>query len=193
MDNELFGFIAKYMPLTADEKNAITELTLLQEFKKGTVLLRENQVGNDYYFVIKGCLRCYYIIEGEERTTAFYTEQESFAPRSVATGLPSEYNVVCVEDCVLLVANPAIEQLVNSKFPRFETLCRLLSEDLLAQNQSSFDAYRNASPKQRYENLLKSRPGLAQRVPQHQLASYLGIKPESLSRIRRRLAQKSLA
>lgn len=82
------------------------------------------------------------------------------------------------------------EQVVFERFPRFETLCRLLSESLLAQSQASFDQFKNASPEQRYRHLLSTRPGLLQRVPLHQLASYLGIKAESLSRIRRCVQQK---
>ncbi len=92
--------------------------------------------------------------------------------------------------CTLLVANAKMEKSIFEKFPRFETLCRILSEELLAKNQASFDDFKTSTPEQRYLNLLDTRPDLVQRVPQHQLASYLGIKPETLSRIRKRLATK---
>jgi CRP-like cAMP-binding protein len=68
--------------------------------------------------------------------------------------------------------------------------CLLLSEDLLAKNQATLDDFKTSSPEQRYLNLLRARPDLAQRVPQHQLASYLGITPQSLSRIRKRIAEE---
>lgn len=77
------------------------------------------------------------------------------------------------------------------KFPRFENLCLIFSEELLVKNQASFAEYRNSTPEQRYLNLLKTRPDLVQRVPLYQLASYLGIKPESLSRIRKRLIEQN--
>ena len=77
------------------------------------------------------------------------------------------------------------------KFPKFETLCRILSEDLLAKQQFDFDEFKTSSPEQRYLNLLERRPDLIQRVPQHQLASFLGIKPQSLSRLKSRILQKS--
>ena len=83
-----------------------------------------------------------------------------------------------------------MEQLIFEKFPKFETLCRVLSEQLLAKNQSSFDEFKTTTPEQKYLNLLQNRPDLTQRVPQYQLASYLGITPQSLSRIRTRLSEK---
>jgi hypothetical protein len=83
-----------------------------------------------------------------------------------------------------------MEAEVFQKFPRFESLCRLLSEQLLDRKQRSFDEFRTSSPEERYLNLLRSRPDLPQRVPQHQLASYLGITPQSLSRMRARIFEK---
>jgi len=83
-----------------------------------------------------------------------------------------------------------METIIFEKFPRFETLCRILSEQLLMKSQSSFDEFKTSSPEQRYLNLLETRPKLVQRVPQHQLASYLGITPQSLSRMRARISNK---
>lgn len=190
MENILFDYISKYMTLSEDEKKAIVDLDIFRNYKKGTILLKEGQLSNDGYFVIKGCIRCYYIIDGDEKTTAFYTESESLAPLCSVNKKPSEYYVSCVEDSIIIVANPEMEKTIFEKFPRFETLCRILSEELLAKNQASFDDYKTSTPEQRYLNLLKTKPYLVQRVPQYQLASYLGIKPESLSRIRNRLSQQ---
>ena len=83
-----------------------------------------------------------------------------------------------------------MEEVINSKFPRFEILCRRLSEDRLAKKQIDLDEFKTSSPEQRYLNILEKRPDLIQRVPQHQLASYLGIKPQSLSRLRARILEK---
>ena len=190
MEKELFAFISKYMPLLEEEKKAIIDLALFKSYKKGTVLLKEGDLSKDGYFVIEGCLRSYYIIDGEEKTTAFYTEYESFAPLCIVNNKPSEHYVSCLEDSIVTVANPEMEKAIFEKFPRFETLCRILSEELLANNRVSFDDFKTSSPEQRYLNLLQSRPDLIQRVPQHQLASYLGIKPQSLSRIRKRLVEQ---
>ena len=190
MKNILFDFISKYISLTEDEKNAILSLDLFRSVKKGTTLLKEGQKSKDSYFVLKGCIRTYYVLDGEEKTTAFYTEMEVLTPPCVINKAPSEYFISCVEDNILSVSNADIEVEINSKFPKFEIMCRMLSEELLAKQRIDFDEFKTSSPEQRYLNLLQKRPDLIQRVPQHQLASYLGIKPQSLSRLRARILEK---
>ena len=190
MKNILFDFISKYISLTEDEKNAILSLDLFRSVKKGTTLLKEGQKSKDSYFVLKGCIRTYYVLDGEEKTTAFYTEMEVLTPPCVINKAPSEYFISCVEDNILSVSNADIEVEINSKFPKFEIMCRMLSEELLAKQQINFDEFKTSSPEPRYLNLLQKRPDLIQRVPQHQLASYLGIKPQSLSRLRARILEK---
>lgn len=191
MHDLLFDFISKYVSLTEDEKKAILSLAIFQSVKKGTILLKEGERSNDGYFVLKGCIRTYYIIDGDEKTTAFYTEMEALTPHCVVTKAPSEYYISCVNDTILLVSNPDMEAETFDKFPKFETLCRILAEELLAKQQINFDEFKTSSPEQRYLNLLRKRPDLIQRVPQHQLASYLGIKPQSLSRLRARILEKN--
>lgn len=190
MDNVLFDYISKYITLTEDEKKAIIDLDIFREVKKGTILLAEGQRSTEGYFVLKGCMRKYYIIDGEEKTTNFYTEMQGETPECVLNKKPSSYYLSCVEDSILSVSTPDMEAEVFAKFPRFETLCRILSEELLVKNQASFDDFKTSSPAQRYENLLATRPDLIQRVPQHQLASFLGITPQSLSRLKGRLMNK---
>ena len=190
MQDILFDFISKYISLTENEKNAVVSLDIFRSIKKGTTLLKEGQKSQDSYFVLKGCIRKYYIIDGEEKTTAFFTEMEALTPHCVKNNAPSEYFISCVEDTILTVTNPDTGVEINSKFPKFEIMCRILSEELLAKQQINFDEFKTSSPEQRYLNLLQKRPDLIQRVPQHQLASYLGIKPQSLSRLRARILEK---
>jgi CRP-like cAMP-binding protein len=192
MQSPLFDFIEKYMALTEDEKNAIVSMDIFRSMKKGTVLLREGQCSTESFFVLKGCIRTFYIVDGEEKTTEFYTEMEGISPPCVLSQLPSDLYISCVEDSIVSVSNLGMEAEIFQKFPRFESLCRILSEQLLAKSQSSFDEYKTSSPEQRYMNLMKNRPDLLNRVPQHQLASYLGIKPQSLSRLRARLVRKKI-
>jgi len=190
MEDVLFDFISKYIPLNNLEKKAIIDLNIFKNVKKGTILLKEGQYSQDGYFVLKGCLRTYYIIDGEEKTTAFNTEMEGVFPNCVLSKQASEYYISAAEDSIISVSTPDMEAEIFDKFPKFETLCRILSEELLSKNQSTFDEFKTSSPEQRYLNLLKARPDLIQRVPQHQLASYLGIRPQSLSRMRKRLSEK---
>ncbi|MEM8527566.1 MAG: Crp/Fnr family transcriptional regulator [Bacteroidota bacterium] len=190
MEDILFDFISKYIHLSKEEKAAIIELDIFRTAKKGTLLLREGEHSSYGYFVLKGCIRTFYLIDGEEKTTAFYTEMEGITPHCVLTLKPSEYHIACVEDSIIIAYNPAMEAAIFEQFPKFERLCRLLSEELIAKQQLNFDEFKTSSPEQRYLNLIEKRPGLMQRVPQHQLASFLGITPQSLSRLRKRLAKK---
>ena len=190
MKNILFDFISKYLTLTDEEKDALLSLDLFRTVKKGTVLLKYGQYTKESFFVLKGCIRTYYLIDGEEKTTAFYTEMDVLTPHCVINKTPSEYYISCVEDSILSVSNADMESEINAKFPKFDIMCRKLSEELLAKQQIDFDEFKTSSPEQRYQNLLEKRPDLIQRVPQNQLASYLGIKPQSLSRLRARLLEK---
>lgn len=187
MEEQLFAFIAQFMILTQEEKNAILELDIFKQYPKDTILLKEGEVSNKSYFVLKGGLRTYYMIDGEEKTTEFYTEMEAIAPATTLNQQPSQYYLSCIEDSILCVSTPNMEQGVFDQFPRIRSLCLMQSEMLLVKNQSDFSEFKTSSPEQRYLNLLKNRPQLLQKAPQYQIASYLGIKPESLSRIRKRL------
>jgi CRP-like cAMP-binding protein len=191
MKDILFDFISKYVSLTDEEKNAIVSLNIFHSVKKGTILLNEGQKSQDSYFVLKGCIRTYYVLDdGEEKTTAFYTEMDALTPPCVISKTPSDYYISCTEDSLLTISNTEMEEEINGKFPKFEIMCRMLAEELLAKQRIDFDEFKTSSPEQRYLNLLQKRPDLIQRVPQHQLASYLGIKPQSLSRLRARIVGK---
>ncbi|NJX15515.1 Crp/Fnr family transcriptional regulator [Tamlana crocina] len=191
MTNLLIDFISKYIDLDKNEKDVINSLDIFYSQKKGDILLKENEKSNKGYFVIKGCIRQYYNVDGNEKTTAFYTELEGLTPTCVLTNKPSEYYISCVEDSILLISTPDMEKEVFEKFPKFEKLCRILSEENLSKQQIDFDSFKISSPEERYLNLLNKKPDLIQRIPQHQLASFLGVKPQSLSRIKARIIEKT--
>jgi len=190
IEHYLFDYIEQYMPLMEEEKRSIIDLDIICGFDKATIILKEGDIIKSGYFVIKGCLRSYYMIDGEEKTTAFCTEYESLTPVSGADPSRAAHYVSCVEDSIITVGNPEMEKENLEKFPRLEKLCRIKVEELLEINLASFAEFKNSSPEQRYVILLKTKPDLLQRVPQHQIASYPGMKPQSLSRIRKRLAGK---
>lgn len=190
MNQILLDFLAKYVQLSEEEKNIIIDLAFFTSLKKGAILLKEGQLSKDSYFVVKGCIRCYYIVDGEEKTTAFYSEGESLTPPGALSNKPSEYYISCLEDTVLSAGDAEPDEELFKKFPKLEKLCRILSEDLHSKSQVAFDNFKISSPEQRYLHLLETRPDLVQRIPQYYLASYLGITPQSLSRMRNRLVKK---
>lgn len=191
MKNEISELIARYMELNEEETRAIIECIPVKEYKKGHVLLKEGQISTESYFNIKGCVRMYYLMDGDERTTAFYTEDDAIASlNSYINKVPANHYLECVEDCTLAVLGFEKEKELYQRFPKFESLCRMSMEEDFGKQQEMLAKYITTSPEDRYLDLLKNRPELLQRVPQYHLASYLGVKPESLSRIRKRVSLK---
>ncbi|SDK85337.1 cAMP-binding domain of CRP or a regulatory subunit of cAMP-dependent protein kinases [Catalinimonas alkaloidigena] len=179
------------IPLTEAEAQAINECIPIRTFEKGTVLLREGQVATDAYFILRGCIRSYYLLDGDEKTTAFYTEEQSCASLDSYTNrAPATHYLACVEETTVLVLNYEKEQELIRRYPKFESLCRVAVEQDFGKTQEQLARFITSSPEQRYRALLDSRPDLLQRVPQYHLASYLGVTPESLSRIRKRILLK---
>jgi CRP-like cAMP-binding protein len=190
MEQEIINYLSKYITISKELEEALNETTFIRKFKKGTILLEEGAYTNECYFVIKGCIRSYYIKDGEEKTTEFFTEEEAVTPTCYGTNTRSTHYLECLEDTVAGVGNPEIENDMYKRFPVLESLNRVLAEAIMARYQENFAEFKMASPEERYANLLRMRPDLVQRVPQYQIASYLGITPESLSRIRKRTMVK---
>ncbi|HKX87559.1 MAG TPA: Crp/Fnr family transcriptional regulator, partial [Flavobacterium sp.] len=185
------GYFNEIMPLTDEEMEAIVLTTTIKNFKKGTVLLEEGQVATEAYFVLEGCVRQYFLIEGEEKTNNFFTEKQWVVSlRSMGQMVPSDHFLDCSTDCTLVVGNREKENGLYDKFPRLESVAKKILENTFAEQQDIMANYIKDTPEQRYLKLLKTRPDLFQLIPQYQIASYIGIKPESLSRIRRRLTEK---
>ena len=180
------------MPLSKEEVEAIDETMSYQEYGRGTILLREAQISSNTYFVLEGIVRQYYLIDGVEKTSDFYSDEEWVVSLShINPNNPSPYYLECCTDCVLLVGNSHKGEGLYKKFPNLETVSRKLMERVFTDQQEKIEAFTINSPTLRYQNLLKSRPDLFQRIPQYQIASYIGVTPESLSRIRKRISKQN--
>jgi len=191
MHEILLKYLSKFGSLTEQEVKDIADNLIVQTFKKGTILLHEGEIANKCYFILQGCIRQYHLTDGEEKTTAFFTEEQAVASfNSASQQIPATHYWACVEDTVAMVGYLDKEQEMYQKFPKLALITRELMEQDFGKTQENFAAFIASSPKERYELLLKNRPDLLQRAPQHQIASYLGIKPESLSRIRKRISLK---
>lgn len=176
--------------LSEADLQAISQRIPVRTYPRGTVLLREGEIAREAYFVIKGCVRAYYLVDGEERSSDFFTEDQSAAALdSYNRQIPSTHFLDCIEDCTLSVLTYTNEQQLIREFPGFGAICQQSMQTNYGRHQERLSAFVTMSPEERYQHLLRDRPDLLHRVPQYQLASYLGIQPESLSRIRKRLAK----
>lgn len=190
-EQEIINYISQFMPLSEAEAAEVAKSIKFKAFKKGTVLLKEGQVAKLCYFVLKGCIRQYYLVDGEEKTTNFFTEGQPVTPyEGTFKKVPSKFYLSCVEDVIVSVGTPEDEALFFEKFPHLEPARSMAIEEELGKSMDKFSSYILNGPEERYLNLLKNRPELLDRVPQYQLASYLGVTPESLSRIRKRIMIK---
>jgi CRP-like cAMP-binding protein len=181
---------SRISPLSAEEAQAIRESMLCMRFKRGEFLLREGQISIDTYFVLQGCIRQYSLVDGEEKTTDFFTEDQwAISLNGLANFQAAIYNWVAHEDTVVAMGNETQAQAMFQRFPRFETISRQVMEAVFVAQQHKMTSFMTDTPEQRYLKLIAERPNLVQRIPQYQLASYIGIKPESLSRLRKRLAK----
>ena len=143
------------------------------------------------YFVLQGCVRQYFLVNGEEKTNNFFTEEQwVISMQSMSSNSPSKHFLECVAECTLVVGNREKEEQLYAKFPKLETVSRKVMEKVFAEQQELSGSYFTDTPEERYLKLMQTRPELFQRVPQYMIASYVGVKPESLSRIRKRLVQK---
>lgn len=189
MKSILFKYMSKFTSLTEEQQQTIANEIKIEEFKKGTLLLRQGDVPTKCYFVLKGCIRQFSIDEkGKEVTSNFYTEEQAIAVfNNHKLDKSSEYTFVCLEDSVLVVGALDIEQDMYNKYTQLEIMTRKMIEENFGKVQDEFATFIASTPEERFRTLLLKRPQLINRVPQHQLASYLGITPESLSRIKKRV------
>lgn len=192
MSQALIDYIISFVPLSNEEILDIGSLVEIKNYKNGDVLLREGEISNLSYFNIKGCVRMYYLVDGEEKTTYYYTENKFITSfRSFTNRIPADHYLECIEDCELVLVSYEVEQKLLQKYPKLESFARVILETELANYQHMVSSYIISNPENRYRNFVENHPELLQRIPLYQLASYLGITADSLSRIRSRLFKRS--
>lgn len=188
MKEELIQFLSGFPELSVEEVNVIAENIPVVSHPKGTVLLEEGQVPNECYFVLKGLIREYRMLDGEEKTVEFYTETNgAISSSDYVNQTASNGYLMCMEDSLLICGNPRVDAVNYKNFPVLKAITSKMLETDLNETKEKFSKFITSSPKDRYLNLLKTRPDLLNRVPLHQIASYLGMTAESLSRIRKRV------
>jgi CRP/FNR family cyclic AMP-dependent transcriptional regulator len=179
-------------PLTSGELEYFDELLEHKKIPKKTTLLHEGEVCNFEAYIIKGCIRTYYIDEkGIEVTLQFAIEDWWVSDiASFHDHTPSNMFIETLEDCELLMLNPKTKEAALAKVPKLERVFRLMVQRNLSVLQSRLFKTIATSAKDKYLDFIKRYPTIPQRVAQHYIASYLGISPEFLSKIRTRLSKK---
>ena len=177
----------KNKAVKTNEWESFKHLFSQQEVPGRTILLAEGKIARTMFFIEKGCLRTWINSDGKEITTQFFFEGDSVASiESFRTSQPSLYNIESIEPCILQTISHQDFQNALENSPELK---KKLEERLfrrLFQSQQIFYSFLKNNPQKRYEELIERHPHIVQRVPQHYIASYLGITSVSLSRIRNR-------
>jgi CRP-like cAMP-binding protein len=190
--NLLRKHIERRIQLTAKEFETCRQYFSPKKLKKRQFLLQEGEVCRNIAFVNSGCLRAYTVDhKGEEHIIQFAIEDWWISDlNSYLTGAPATYTIDALDDSdVLLLERSDRDRLLES-VPKMERFFRLLQESNYVATHRRINQTLSASAEERYLAFLKTYPALAEQVPQSQIASYLGITPQSLSRIRKELSQK---
>ncbi len=191
MYTQIENDLLRYVKLTEEALASITARLTSRSLRKHEMLLNAGQVCQQVFFINQGCLRYFYLVDGEEKTGQFFFENDWYTDfASFISGQPSQENIQALENCELWTLSRQNLLELYDEHPKFERFGRLITEQAYMGVKSRNNAFLNESPEQRYLRLLRNRPKIAARIPQHYIASFLSIKPESLSRIRKRIADK---
>jgi len=190
---DLFTYIQQRVTLSETDKSFIKQRFTLRNIKRKTYFLREGDLGFEQAFIISGTMRVFYIDAKVQEHVLYFGFKDwwigdlaSFELRS-----PSQLNVQALEDTWVLAFTHAGIDEIFQHIPQMERLFRMMAQRTLAVLQKRLFLTVSASAEERYLALIERHPSIEQLVPQHQIASYLGILPESLSRMKKQRIQKS--
>lgn len=169
------------------EWDQFSHLLSRKEVPAKTTLLREGQISTTAFYIEKGCIRSWFNQDGRDITFQFFFEREAVSSvESFMTGQPSLFNIESIEPCSIQTISKKDFLFILDNSPAFKKDVEENIFKRLIFYQQLFLSRIKDKPQKRYEELLKQRPEILQRIPLHYIASYLGITPVSLSRIRNR-------
>jgi len=187
--NEIFKtHLEKFIKIDEREFGEILKFFRIQSVPAKQNLLEEGKVCRDYYFVLKGILRLFFLNEkGVEQTTEFAIETWWITDNmAYEHGRPSSFSIQAIEKTAFLSISRENQENLLREFPKMEHYFRLIYQRAYAASQMRMKYFLSYSKEEFYFSFVKSYPEFVQRVPQYLIASYLGFTPEYLSEIRKR-------
>lgn len=192
MFEQIDKFVNQCLSLTPQELELFHSLLKLKRVRKRTYLLQEGEVCDFEAYIVKGCIRTYFLSDdGTETILSFAIEDWWVSDLySFTEQKPSNMFIETIEECELLVIDHKSKAELYQKIPKFETLFRLLVQRSLFALQRRFHSLVSQTAEQRYLAFVEKYPQIVQRVPQNQIARYLGVSPEFLSKVRNTIHKK---
>jgi CRP-like cAMP-binding protein len=194
---KMFESLAIYLrersDLTDVELKLVEEMVTLKKLRKRQYLLQEGDVSKNISFIVKGCLRLYWVGKDDAEhilrfgiETWWISDFDSFHSR-----LPSKYNIDALEDSELLMIEKDKYDHLLQTIPNFQKLINKLETRNFEVSQERILSNISKSPQEKYDNFLRMYPQIHNRVPLHMVASFLGVSRETLSRVRQQFAKRN--
>ncbi|MDX1911490.1 MAG: Crp/Fnr family transcriptional regulator [Saprospiraceae bacterium] len=181
----LFQFFEQYHPISEDARAAILPLCTIHQLKKGRLLQAIGHTCRTIYFINRGLARIFYFKDEVDITESFAFEAQLIARvESLFTGKPSRKGIQMLEDSEVVAINAAGLFNLYNTYPDVERLFRKIFEAGYVDTVNRVESLQFHTAEERYRDLLNTSPDILKRVPLKYIASYLGITPVSLSRIR---------
>lgn len=182
------AYYQNFIPLSEENWELLESRLKILKLNKNELLHSEGEVCKYVTFVNRGLLRAFHKVDGKEHIEAFFCENEYLSDySSFLTQTPGKLFVEAIEDCELVLLDFESVQELYERVDSFQKFGRLMAEYLFIEVSMRNNSLLFESPEQRYLKFSKNERDLQQRVPQYMIASYLGVTPEALSRIRKRL------
>lgn len=193
MKELLIDKIKEFIPLDDCDIQIIDSLFVKAEYKASEIILREGVICNKLWFIAKGLVRYTTNTEGEDRTFIFRNEGSFVSDiEGFIKGTPATKSIITIEDSTVYAITKTDLQVFFQKVAHGERFGRLLVESIFLAAVNHIVSFYTESPEQRYIKLIKQNKDFIQRIPQYHIASFLGIKPQSLCRIKKRLLSADL-
>jgi len=178
--------------LNAEELETLQSLFTYRKFRKNQYILQEGNTAGYETFIIKGLTRTYEVDDKGQEHVLFFGPEDWWVGDlySFLSCTPSKYNVDCLEDTEVLQISKLNLDLLYEKVPKMNQYFRILFQNAFISTAQRVGASLSKSSLERYQEFRVKYPHIEQRIPNHQIASFLGITPQSLSRIRRQYAEK---
>lgn len=191
MQNQLYVFISQLLPDHGVNFVQVEQQIRKRKVDKGDYLFREGEICQFIGFVVTGCLRIFVLKDGKEVTFDFFVDNRPIGDyESYFRKQPTQFYFQAIEASEILILNDACLKLLFEEPQNGQRLQRLVVENLFFRFRDRLLSLYLDEPQERYLKLLQTEPDLLQRIPQYYLASYLGIEPESLSRLKRRILSR---
>ena len=188
---KMFDKFKDKLPIDKDKWDKYISLYKRIEVPSKTILLKEGEISKKAFLIEEGCLRLWFSNNGKDITFQFFFENEGVSSvESFKKNIPSFFTIETIEPCIIhWIHKKDLEVIMKemNEIPEMREYMLNVAFDRQLHYMKHFLSFIKDTPAQRYLNLIKEKPHIVQRVPQHYIASYLGITPVSLSRIRNKL------